>query len=277
MQPIRHKIPRPAPAGRRASDRGAVAAMQETEYSIQQVSEILGIPIQKLRRWDEQGVLVAGRSAGGHRRYSRELIDRLTGSVTGTGADKTNKELATIRKSLAEKRRIIQLLLESESRYRDLVETSHDLIWTTDSQGRFTYLNAAYNPVTDLSPLHGMPLQELYVSGTKISDLSPLAGMPLKSLFLAYCSNVTDISPLLEIPTLEHLMVPETARNVELLRKMPNLRHLDFTRAEQRGLLPRPDPTGGPRDLPTPPCDHDHRHRGPQRRPHGRHPKRRAV
>jgi len=152
MQPIRQRVPRPAPAGRRASDRGAVVARTETEYSIQQVSETLGIPIQKLRRWDEQGVLVAGRSAGGHRRYSRELIDRLTGSVTVTGADKTNKELATIRKSLAEKRRIIQLLLESENRYRDLVETSHDLIWTTDAAGRFTYLNAAAQSIFGLAP-----------------------------------------------------------------------------------------------------------------------------
>jgi diguanylate cyclase (GGDEF)-like protein/PAS domain S-box-containing protein len=122
------------------------------EYSIQHVSEMLGIPIQKLRRWDEQGVLVAGRSDGGHRRYSRELIDRLTGSGLITAGDKANKELATIRKSLAEKRRIIQLLLESENRYRDLVETSHDLIWTTDSQGRFTYLNTAANAIFGLAP-----------------------------------------------------------------------------------------------------------------------------
>jgi diguanylate cyclase (GGDEF)-like protein/PAS domain S-box-containing protein/excisionase family DNA binding protein len=123
-----------------------------TEYSIQEVSEMLGIPIQKLRRWDEQGVLSAGRSHGGHRRYSREVVDRLA-ALGGTGAsDKTVKELATVRKSLAEKRRIIQLLLESESRYRDLVETSHDLIWTTDSQGRFTYLNAASHAIFGLAP-----------------------------------------------------------------------------------------------------------------------------
>ena len=108
---------------------------------------MLGIPIQKLRRWDDQGVLVAGRSNGGHRRYSRELIDRLTGTGMGAANDKATKELATIRKSLAEKRRIIQLLLESENRYRDLVETSHDLIWTTDAQGRFIYLNAAANAI----------------------------------------------------------------------------------------------------------------------------------
>lgn len=122
------------------------------EYSIQQVSEMLGIPIQKLRRWDEQGVLVASRTDGGHRRYSRELIDRLTASGFSANNDKTNKELATIRKSLAEKRRIIQLLLESENRYRDLVETSHDLIWTTDAQGRFTYLNSAAHEIFGLTP-----------------------------------------------------------------------------------------------------------------------------
>ena len=122
------------------------------EYSIQQVSEMLGIPIQKLRRWDEQGVLVASRTDGGHRRYSRELIGRLAGSGFNNNNDKANKELVTIRKSLAEKRRVIQLLLESENRYRDLVETSHDLIWTTDAQGRFTYLNNAAQDIFGLAP-----------------------------------------------------------------------------------------------------------------------------
>jgi len=112
-----------------------------SEYTIQEASAKLGVPVQKLRRWDSQGVLVARRTEGGHRRYAREIIDGLAGSALGTMNDRYEDELATARKTLREKRRIIQLLLESESRYRDLVETSHDLIWTTDSQGRFTYLN----------------------------------------------------------------------------------------------------------------------------------------
>ena len=112
-----------------------------SEYTIQEASAKLGVPVQKLRRWDSQGVLVARRTEGGHRRYAREIIDGLAGSALGTINDRYEDELATARKTLREKRRIIQLLLESESRYRDLVETSHDLIWTTDSQGRFTYLN----------------------------------------------------------------------------------------------------------------------------------------
>ena len=124
----------------------------EMEYSIQEVSELLGIPIQKLRRWDEHGVLVALRTAGGHRRYAKELIDRLAASGLSASADRTSQELATVKRALAEKRRIIQLLLESENRYRDLVETSHDLIWATDTQGRFTYLNTASQDIFGLAP-----------------------------------------------------------------------------------------------------------------------------
>jgi len=126
------------------------------EYTIQQVSEMLGIPIQKLRRWDDLGVLTAARTEGGHRRYSKEVIDRLLASALNAGEDKppdkSTQELAAVRKSLAEKHRIIQLLLESESRYRDLVETSHDLIWTTDAEGRFTYLNGAAHDIFGLPP-----------------------------------------------------------------------------------------------------------------------------
>jgi len=130
---------------------GSVSA-SDMEYSIQETSELLGIPIQKLRRWDEQGVLVALRTSGGHRRYSKELIDRLAASGLSASAEKTSKELATVKRALAEKRRIIQLLLESENRYRDLVETSHDLIWATDAQGRFTYLNTAAHDIFGLAP-----------------------------------------------------------------------------------------------------------------------------
>ncbi|MFN7085677.1 MAG: MerR family DNA-binding transcriptional regulator, partial [Burkholderiales bacterium] len=82
----------------------------DPEYSIQEASELLGIPIQKLRRWDDLGILVALRTTGGHRRYPRELIDRLAANSSSLGADKMSQELATVKRSLAEKRRIIQLL-----------------------------------------------------------------------------------------------------------------------------------------------------------------------
>ena len=124
--------------------------MTDHEYSIQQAAELLGVPIPKLRRWDKHGVLVAVRTAGGHRRYPKDLIDQIASS---SGADnKLSHELASVKRTLAEKRRIIQLLVESEGRYRDLVETSHDLIWATDAQGSFTYLNNAAHSIFGLTP-----------------------------------------------------------------------------------------------------------------------------
>ena len=61
------------------------------EYSIQDAAERLGIPIQKLRRWDEQGVLVALRTDGGHRRYSKELIDSLVASGSAPAPKKPRR------------------------------------------------------------------------------------------------------------------------------------------------------------------------------------------
>ncbi len=137
---------------RRPGQQGPV--LDPPEYTIQEAAAKLGIAEQKLRRWDAQGVLVARRTEGGHRRYAREIVDGLAGSLN-VGLQKQgteNDELARVRQDLKEKRRIIQLLIESESRYRDLVETSHDLIWTTDAVGRFTYLNNGTLDIFGLEP-----------------------------------------------------------------------------------------------------------------------------
>lgn len=131
---------------------GAEPMSDHDHYTIEQTSQLLGISAQKLRRWDEQGILGAQRTEGGHRRYPKEVVDRLVSANGGAFAEKTSRELASIKKTLAEKRRIIQLLIESEGRYRDLVETSHDLIWQTDAEGRFTYLNAAAHEIFGLAP-----------------------------------------------------------------------------------------------------------------------------
>ncbi|RPI45843.1 MAG: EAL domain-containing protein [Betaproteobacteria bacterium] len=123
------------------------------EYSIQQTAERLGLAVHTLRRWHENGILVARRTEGGHRRYPRELIDTLAAAgMASYSGSADSEELAAVKRSLEDKRRVIQLLLESEKRYRDLVETSHDLIWTTDAQGRFTYVNKASVEVFGLEP-----------------------------------------------------------------------------------------------------------------------------
>ena len=45
---------------------------------------------------------------------------------------------------ITERKRAEEALKQSEAKYRDLVETSQDLIWRCDAEGRFTYVNAAW-------------------------------------------------------------------------------------------------------------------------------------
>jgi len=45
-----------------------------------------------------------------------------------------------------------QQLRDAESRYRDLVETAHDMVWTMDTEGRLTYVNRACTTIYGLTP-----------------------------------------------------------------------------------------------------------------------------
>ncbi|HET6822016.1 MAG TPA: PAS domain S-box protein [Anaerolineales bacterium] len=45
-----------------------------------------------------------------------------------------------------------EALEENQARYQTLVETSHDLIWTIDAQGRFTYVNRAARDIYGYEP-----------------------------------------------------------------------------------------------------------------------------
>ena len=47
-------------------------------YSIGAVARMTGVPVGKLRAWEERyGLVVASRSAGGQRRYSRDQLEQL--------------------------------------------------------------------------------------------------------------------------------------------------------------------------------------------------------
>ena len=43
-------------------------------------------------------------------------------------------------------------LMNAEARYRDLVETAHDLVWSMDPEGHWTYLNGASIPIYGQAP-----------------------------------------------------------------------------------------------------------------------------
>ncbi|MEM1170946.1 MAG: PAS domain S-box protein [Cyanobacteria bacterium P01_H01_bin.35] len=51
-----------------------------------------------------------------------------------------------------ERKRVEQALSESEKKYRHLVETSQNLIWSLDTQGRFTFVNQAAKHIYGYEP-----------------------------------------------------------------------------------------------------------------------------
>ena len=89
--------------------------------------------------------------------------------------------------------------------------------------------------VTDLRPLAGMPLTYLNLVGTGVADITPLAGMPLTELKLNHCSQLTDVSPLKQCPTLRSVTLPDGASDFEFLRNFPQLERLSF-REDERWL-----------------------------------------
>ncbi len=55
-------------------------------------------------------------------------------------------------------------------------------------------LDVSYNPLADLEPLRGMPLERLSIGNTEVSNIEPLRGMPLR--VLAGWTPVADPRPL---------------------------------------------------------------------------------
>lgn len=52
--------------------------LKQRYYSIGEVSRILGVSVRTIYRWEKQGKISAIRTAGGHRRFFVEEIERFT-------------------------------------------------------------------------------------------------------------------------------------------------------------------------------------------------------
>ncbi|MCG2661360.1 MAG: hypothetical protein L6437_14075 [Kiritimatiellae bacterium] len=91
-------------------------------------------------------------------------------------------------------------------------------------------------PLSDLSPLKGLHLQEVYISYTQVKDLSPLAGMPLTKLDLTG-TRVTDLSVLKGMPLRELTLSRLTIRDVKPLAGLP-LESLNISHTEVSDLAP---------------------------------------
>jgi Leucine-rich repeat (LRR) protein/tRNA A-37 threonylcarbamoyl transferase component Bud32 len=90
-------------------------------------------------------------------------------------------------------------------------------------------LRLHHNPVSDLTPIRGLKLDYLGITNTSVHDLSALRGMSLKALDAQNGPELTDVAPLADVPVLESIVLPYHAKNVDSLRKLPNLNRIGFS------------------------------------------------
>ena len=82
-------------------------------------------------------------------------------------------------------------------------------------------------PLTDLTPLRDLPIDRLSLTRSKVTDLATLRGAKVRVLNLNETA-ITDFSPLLEMPQLESVILPDGAANIGILRKHPTLKYLGW-------------------------------------------------
>jgi photosystem II stability/assembly factor-like uncharacterized protein len=111
--------------------------------------------------------------------------------------------------------------------------TDNALYFSPNDGGHWIRLRGDLPP----APVFGIAIQPRFrdlVLGTYgrgfyiLDDITPLRGQPL-SFIRMQRSKVTDVAPLAECVLLEEIILPENARNVELLRRLPRLRRIATT------------------------------------------------
>jgi len=117
--------------------------------------------------------------------------------------------------------------------------------------------------IKDLTPLNGLPLQTLTLNRTGVKDLTPLTHSPLRELNLEGCALLMDLHPLMEIATLESVIIPMQCKDIEFLRNHPNIKRLSYQKltqpaedfwkefdAQKAGKPATPIPTAKPVEMP---------------------------
>jgi hypothetical protein len=102
------------------------------------------------------------------------------------------------------------------------------------------YLILRDTGVQDLTPLKGMPLTELWVSGRPIKDLSLLQGMPLTALWLPSSQKEPrDLTALQGLNLKFIAITPQyVTKGMDVLRQMKSLQTIRIGEGKANELSP---------------------------------------
>jgi Leucine-rich repeat (LRR) protein len=95
-----------------------------------------------------------------------------------------------------------------------------------------TVLGLFRTGVKDISAVSGAPLDEIHLTQTRVADLRPLVSTTVRILELRACTEIRDVSPLLDCSNLTHLLLPPGATNLVILRDHPKLWRLAYVRVD---------------------------------------------
>ncbi|MDE0013345.1 MAG: hypothetical protein OXU36_19530, partial [Candidatus Poribacteria bacterium] len=101
-------------------------------------------------------------------------------------------------------------------------------------------LNLRENPLSDLSPLSGLPaLKEVRFSGESLSDLSPLTGLTNLEVVRFWKTSISDLSPLAGLTKLRWLEFKSSpVSDLSPLVELTNLKRLETYGSKELDLSP---------------------------------------
>jgi len=94
-------------------------------------------------------------------------------------------------------------------------------------------LNIDWTNINDIRPIKALPIENLSLVHTPIKNLDSLPKNRLISLNLAGCDEIKDVSPLLQLDKLKHLVLPPKALNINILRDHATIKRISFTATKQ--------------------------------------------
>ena len=116
-------------------------------------AEIIGQPISRL--CPDVNIVTMAKSAHPEQEIDITRPDgsQLAIELRVSEMQQSNLQMfACIIVDISERKNAERKLREAESRYRDLVETAHDLVWSIDSKGHWIYLNQACKHIYGYEP-----------------------------------------------------------------------------------------------------------------------------